>query len=122
MAGSGLILRSTLALRARTLPVEGVVLAVNDGRAADGSVFYRGIVEWTGPDGRTRQTSTYSDRLGETQRGAKVALLYDPEDPETPASSDLRTRWSAVAVLGFIGAVFATIAVRVAIRARGAAG
>lgn len=110
---AGFIARSAVALEARAVPVEGVVVGLDDAWDANRDPYFVARVEWTRPDGRKLEHRMTSQSAGTYQKGQRVELLFDPEDPEVPQGTGFGGRWVAVTILGFIGIVFAGIAVSV---------
>jgi hypothetical protein len=112
MSVSGLLLKSQRDFLARAQSAQGRVVSVTDVRNNQGELSYRATVEWTAPDGTVRSFDRFTETLGDYKQGQQVGLLYDPADLEHVRSHAGASDPMGIGITGFIGVVFAGIAVR----------
>lgn len=110
LVGGGFMARNTLAFRARAVSAEGVVVDLIQKRDSKGSSTWSPEVEYRTADGETRTyVSSSSSNPPAWDRGEKVTLRYDPDNPERVRLDGFMDNWFGPTILGGMGAVFSLV-------------
>ncbi len=93
--------RSTLFLWS-SRPAEGVIVEYRHGRGYRGGSIFTPVVEWVGPDGKTRRVSPRINIANSPYegRGQRVAVRYDPADPDVARLDAFSDHWFHALMFG----------------------
>jgi len=110
LVGAFFAVTHTLSFRSISKTAEGVVVDLVESRGDKGSTLYKPVVEWADPAGRKRRfTGSVASSPPSYSRGEKVALRYDPSNPESARVDSFMENWFVGLSLSLMGMVFTAI-------------
>jgi len=110
LLGAGWSTWSTKTWIDRTVEGQGKVIEMVRIRSDDGGYMYAPLVRFETSDGRSIEfESRVRSNPPGYRTGQTVAVLYDPDEPESAAIRGVLQLWLTSIILGFVGSMFLLI-------------
>ena len=115
-AGAAFSIAGTLSFRSSSRTAEGRVVDMEESLGSKGSLLYKPVVEWEGPDGTKRRfTGTVASSPPSYAVGDTVSVRYDPAHPGTVQFDSFMENWFVAIMLGVFGTIVTGVGAGIAI-------